>query len=231
VIKPRKSVAMLTAQAALIIAGVAFVAVGITGAQQFVQIKIPELKPGSRWALGIIGAGMFACAFLIPTVTGSSSDQGSASAPQGGSTTSDSPIPIVSKSSESANPALIPRAPIVIIDSPKKNADVPEAGFNISGTVSSLGIATLWLFDYDGGSNYTIDEPVSVTSGNWSASDGSQGGSSVDLPLKLVIAIVAANQSCNATLNQLNAASRFNVSALPSGCKVVAENTVNVTKQ
>jgi hypothetical protein len=76
---------MFTAQVVLIIAAVAFVALAIAGSAQFVQIKFPELKPWSRWLLGIAGAGLFAAAFLIPSVANQSPGQ----APSG--CTADSP--------------------------------------------------------------------------------------------------------------------------------------------
>jgi hypothetical protein len=179
----RKPASMITAQAALIIAGVAFVAVAITGSRQFVKVVIPELKLWSRGALGIIGAGLFACAFLVPTVTGQSSDQVPTAsnptvAPLGAGPTN-SPVAAVSKSAGSTNETPTPGTPTVIIDTPKNNAEVPERGFPVKGTVSSLGTGALWLFDADGGTNYTIDEPVTVTalSGKWLASEGNVGGS------------------------------------------------------
>jgi hypothetical protein len=219
---------MLTAQAALIIAGVAFVAVAITGSQQFVQIKIPELGLKSRWALGITGAGFFACAFVIPTVTGQSSGQTpAASTPQGGGSPSNSQLPVLSQPSKSASPRPTSEEPTVIIDTPRNSTQVPESGFTTTGTVSSLGTGVLWLFDYDQGTAYTIDEPVSVTlSGKWQASDGPFGKSDPSV----TIAIVVANRSCNNELNQLNGAGKYNVSALPAGCKVVAETTVEISR-
>jgi hypothetical protein len=224
---------MLTAQATLIIAGVAFVAVAITGSRQFAQIKIPELKLWSRLTLGIIGAGLFPCAFLIPTVTGQSSDPGfaastSPASPTGaGTRDGNSSVPAVSRSSRLRNPTPTPGTPIVIIDTPRNNADVSYKGFATTGTVSSLGTGILWLFDDDGGSNYSIDEPVTATtSGEWYASEGNLGHLS-----KITIAIVLANQSCNRKLNQLNTVKQYNLSGLPSGCHIVAEVTVKVTRQ
>ena len=215
---------MVTAQASLIIAGVVFVAVAITNVHHVWTIEIPDLKFWNRLLLGTIGSGLFACAFLIPAVTDQSPGSASPSpnaAPVRTGTASSSPLPAVSVSAKPA-PAT---TPVVVIDSPKSKAEVPVGGFAVKGTVSasSLGANALWLLDYNGGTSYTIDESVTVPlSGNWYATEGSLNGDSGSL----TIAIVLANQSCNSTLSH---AKNSNLPRLPSGCRPVAETTVNIS--
>jgi hypothetical protein len=216
---------MVTAQAVLIIAGVAFVAVAITGIRQVRIFEIPKLNGWSRGALGMMGGGLFACAFLIPTVTDQPSGQTPIASnptvpPVGAGTPSNSPVPVMSQ------PSPPPRTPAVTIDAPKSSAEVSENGFQARGTVSvsSLGTDALWLFDQNG-SSYYIDEQVTVpSSGKWYATEGSIKG---DAGSALTIAIVLANQSCN---SRLSSAKNSYLGSLPPGCKRVAEITVNVTK-
>lgn len=139
------------------------------------------------------------------------------------------PTAVPSTSTHAAPPA---RAPSVKLDTPRNGTIVSEKkGFVATGTVSSLGTNTLWILDYDGGSDYTIDEPAKVVDGKWSATDGPGLGSpSQSLPFSLTMVVVVADSSCNATLNKLNNTQNFNISSLPSGCEVVTETTVNVSR-
>jgi len=217
---------MVTAQASLIIAGAVFVAVAITNIHHVWTVEIPDLKTWNRLLLGTIGSGLFVCAFLIPAVTdqspGSASSNANA-APAGTGPASSSPLPAASVSRK---PAPASSTPIVKIDSPKSNVEVPVEGFAVKGTVSasSLGANALWMLDYNEGTSYTIDESVTVPlSGNWYATEGSLKGDSG----RLTIAIVLASQSCNSTLSN---AKNPNLQKLPSGCKPVAETTVNIAK-
>lgn len=217
---------MVTAQASLIIAGAVFVAVAITNIHHVWTVEIPDLKTWNRLLLGTIGSGLFACAFLIPAVTGQSPQAANSNpnaAPARTGPASSSPLPAASVS---AKPTPAGSTPTVKIDSPKNNAEVPVAGFAVKGTVSasSLGTNALWLLDYNGGTSYSIDEPVTVPiSGNWYATEGSLKGDSG----RLTIAIVLASRSCNSALSN---AKNPNLPRLPSGCKPVAEATVNVSK-
>jgi hypothetical protein len=216
---------MVTAQASLIIAGAVFVAVAITNVHHVWTIEIPDLKTWNRLLLGTIGSGLFACAFLIPAVTGQSpgsANSNANAAPARAGAASASPLPAASVS---AKPMPATSTPAVAIDTPKSNAEVPVGGFAVNGTVSvaSLGTNALWMLDYNGGTSYTIDESVTVRlSGTWYATEGSLKGDSGPL----TIAIVLANQSCNSTLAN---AKESNLPRLPSGCKPVAETTVNIS--
>jgi hypothetical protein len=136
------------------------------------------------------------------------------------------------KSSTSTHASRSAPLPSVKLDTPRNGTLVSEKkGFRTTGTVSSLGTNTLWILDYDGGRNYTIDELVAVTKGTWSATDGPGLGSrSQSLPFPLTMVVVVADSSCNAVLNELNNAKIYNISSLPLGCKVVTETTVDVSR-
>ena len=216
---------MLTAQVVLIIAAVAFVALAIAGSGQFVQVKVPELKPWSRWALGIVGASLFACAFLTPSVTGQSPGQASPTSPAPIATIGGSPSP--SARSPSTEPAV--SGPTVRLTVPSAGTAVPQAkGFTAEGTVSGLGNDTLWLTDYDGG--YTVDNEATVNlDGTWSASDSDLGSSSEALPFSLTVRVILADTQCAATLQATSNTNSDYLTGLPGGCTVVGEVTVRVT--
>lgn len=210
---------MFTAQVVLIIAAVGFVAVAIAGSGQFVQIKIPELKTWSRWALGIAGAGLFASAFLIPSVAGQSPNQPSAasspSAPAG--------------PSSPASAARPPSGPIVQVKSPQKGQAVPQGkGFVATGTVRQLGNDTIWLTDYDGG--YTVDNQASVDqNGTWTASDSDLGNAGQPLPFVLTARVILADAQCAAKLQAAENSNSDYLTSLPGGCTVAGHIAVQVT--
>jgi hypothetical protein len=214
---------MLTAQAVLIIAGVAFVAVAITGSRQFVQIKIPELEIWSRLALAIVGAGLFACAFFIPTIASQSSGQTPPASSQPVSNGGGSPSPSISA------PEPVVSGPIVRLTAPSAGASVPEAkGFTARGTVSGLGDYTLWLTDYDGG--YTVDTEATVSgNGTWTAADSDLGSPGEVLPFNRTVRLIRADTSCAATLQATSNTNNDYLTSLPGGCAVVAQVTVRVT--
>ena len=221
---------MVTAQAIFVAAGVIFIGVAITGSRQVLQITFPELNRRARWGLGITGGGLCACALLIPTITGQFSNQGtttsnSNTASPGSVAPSHSAAPVVSQGPKSIGTTTSPSAPVVAINAPKSNSEVSDKGFATSGTTSSLGTDTLWLFDVIG-SGYTIDESATVNSdtGKWTASEGNVGPTS-----PLTIAIVRANQSCNSRLNYLTNHNQYNIQTLPFGCTIATEVTVKVS--
>jgi hypothetical protein len=216
---------MLTTQVVLIIAGVCFVAVAITGSGLFVKVKIPELKVWSRLTLATVGAGLFASAFLIPGVASHSSDQASSSpaltAPINGSSSPQSP------SSLPKEPVV--SGPTVRLSYPTKGASVPQAkGFVAKGIVSQLGNDSLWLTDYDGG--YTVDNEATVNGdGTWSASDSDLGNPGEALPFYLTVRVILADPQCAATLQATYNTNSDYLTNLPGGCTVVGGVTVHVT--
>jgi hypothetical protein len=214
---------MLTAQAVLIIAAVAFVGVAITGSRQFVQIKIPELKIWRRWALAIIGAGFFASAFFIPTIAGQSSAQIPQASSGSVSTGGGSPSPSTSA------PEPVVSGPIVHLTAPSGGASVPEAkGFTAGGTVSGLGDYTLWLTDFDGG--YTVDTEATVNAnGTWTAGDSDLGNPGEAPPFSRTVRLIRADTNCAATLYATSQTTNDYLNNLPGGCTVVAQVTVRVT--
>lgn len=131
------------------------------------------------------------------------------------------------------SPTPIVGSPSVILEAPKNGTQVSESrGFTMTGSVSSLGADALWILDYNGGSNYIIDEPANIAlSGKWSAFDGPFGRPPDRLPFLVSVVLVVADPSCNVRLNQLSNAGRYDISNLPSGCKIVAEATVKVSKR
>lgn len=215
---------MLTAQVVLIIAAVGFVALAIAGSGQFVQIKIPELKTWSRWALAIVGAGLFASAFLIPSVTGQPPGQASPTSPSPTAVIDGSPPPpsIDAPSTEPSNPT-------VRLISPSKGTAVPRAkGFVTKGTVTGLGNDTIWLTDYDGG--YTVDNEATVNGdGAWIAPDSDLGDSGEALPFDLALRVILADSQCAARLQATYNTDSDYLTALPGGCTVVGGVTVRVT--
>jgi hypothetical protein len=188
------------------------------------EISIPLSGLVLALGLGSLGLTVYLAANEIAKTS-------TAAAP-GVSSPSISPAPAVARSPNSTRPRSSAGAPSVVIAIPRTGTLVSDSkGFATSGTFSSLGEYTLWIFDYDGGTNYTIDEAanVYVSSRKWSAFDGPGLGSG-PFPFPLTMAVVAADSSCNARLNQLSDAAQYNILSLPSGCEVVAETTVNVSK-
>jgi len=217
---------MLTAQIVLIIAGVCFVAVAITGSGLFVKVKIPELKPWSRWTLAVLGAGFLVGAFLSPSVASHSTGQGTSSSPALTAPTSGSSSP---QSASSPPKAPVIAEPTVRLIYPSKGTSVPQAnGFVAKGTVSQLGNDTIWLTDYDGG--YTVDNEATVNGdGTWSASDSDLGDPGEALPFSLTVRVILGDAQCAATLQATENTNSDYLTSLPGGCTVVGGVTVRVT--
>jgi hypothetical protein len=125
-----------------------------------------------------------------------------------------------------------PSLPSVVLKTPRNGTQVSDSkGFAVTGTVSSLGTDTLWILDYDGGSTYTVDEPATVTlSGKWYAFSGPLSQSSGPKAILVTIDVVVANRSCDAKLSQSDNPGLGVILSLPSGCEVVAETTVSVSR-
>jgi len=203
--------------------------------------EVIRLNVPAQALLVLVGAALLVCGgyFAVTKTQASQNSRLAAGTPATSTATSPSvsapsisPAPAVARSPESTKPRPTASAPSVAIEIPKTGTAVSDSkGFAAAGTFSSLGTDTLWIFDYDGGTNYTIDEAANVyfSSRKWSAFDGPGLGSG-SLPFSLTMAVVIADSSCNARLNQLSDAQHYNVSSLPSGCDVVAEVTVNVSK-
>jgi hypothetical protein len=217
---------MFTAQVVLIIAAVAFVALAIAGSAQFVQIKFPELKPWSRWLLGIAGAGLFAAAFLIPSVANQSPGQAPSASP--------APTAPISGSPSSPNTSTSPTqpvasGPVVQLIAPTGGTAVPQSkGFVARGTARGLGNDTIWLTDYDGG--YTVDNEAAVNgNGAWSVSDSDLGNSDQSLPFNLTARIILADSHCADRLQATYNTNNDYLITLPGGCAVVGSVKVRVT--
>jgi hypothetical protein len=103
-------------------------------------------------------------------------------------------------------------------------------GFSVTGTNSPLGSDTIWILDYNGGSDYTVDETATIFNGKWTAFDGPGLGTG-PLPFPLIMAVILANPACNTTLNQHDAANNYDMSSLPPGCKIVSEVEVDVSQK
>jgi hypothetical protein len=217
---------MFTAQVVLIIAAVAFVVLAIAGSGQFVQIKIPELKAWSRWLLGIAGAGLFAAAFLIPSVA--NQPPGQALSASSAPTAPISGLPSSASASTSPTQPVASGATVQLI-APAVGTAVPQAkGFVARGTVRSLGNDTIWLTDFDGG--YTVDNEATVNGdGTWSVSDSDLGNSGQSLPFGLTARVILADSHCAARLQATYNTNNDYLTTLPGGCAVVGSVKVQVT--
>lgn len=205
----------------LIIAGLVLVVVAILGSGDFVKVVIPALPTWARACLGVIGAGVFALAF-VPGIVNTSSDSAASRSSSSTPTQSASPA-------SRPTPSPTSSGPVVTLATPTTGTSVSRSqGFIASGKALSLGSYTVWILDYDGG--YTVDQEGAVANGVWSAVDKPLGDSSDQLPYYLSMRVVLANRKCAAELQKTNSTSNDYLAQLPVGCTVVTGATVHVTR-
>jgi hypothetical protein len=217
------------------IVGLALIAIGIYGiirgkyaekaAGEVLGATVTVPVSGLLVILGMCGIGFALYAATNLNTKSPSNNSNATNIP------TSSPLPVVSTSPEPTSSAATHQSPAgtpaVKLDSPESGAEVPESGFTARGTYSSLGVDTIWILDYDGGTSYTIDESADVgLNGTWSASDGPLGKTSSTITMRVIL----ANSFCNNRLTQLSSAGSFDISNLPSGCRAVAETTVKVSQ-
>lgn len=141
------------------------------------------------------------------------------------------PAPVTPSAAATASPTPNTATPTVILDAPRTGTKVSVSkGFSVTGTNSPLGSDTIWILDYNGGSDYTVDETATIFNGKWTAFDG-PGLGTAPLPFPLIMAVILANPACNTTLNQHDAANNYDMSSLPPGCKIVSEVEVDVSQK
>jgi hypothetical protein len=140
------------------------------------------------------------------------------------------PTPVTPSAAATASPTPNTATPTVILDTPRTGAKVSVSkGFPVAGTNSPLGSDTIWILDYDGGSDYTVDEAATIFNGKWTAFDGPGLGTG-PLPFPLIMAVILANPVCNTILNQHDVANNYDMSSLPPGCKIISEADVDVSR-
>ncbi len=131
-------VGVMSAQVVLIIAGLILVVVAIIGSGDFVRIVIPTLPVWARACLGVLGAGVFALAF-VPGIGESSS--GSVASPLSSST----PTQSAASTAEPTPSPTSPNARTIEIIKPKSGSYV-NLNNNVKVQVSGVGMSRqVWL--------------------------------------------------------------------------------------
>jgi hypothetical protein len=143
------------------------------------------------------------------------------------------PSPSASPSQPSVSPTGSPvestKPPSATLKTPANGTKVSRRkGFVATGTASSLGSYTVWILDYDGG--YTVDQEAKINGEQWSAADYPLGSRSDRLPFPLTMKAVLANADCATKLNKVSRSNSDYITYLPSGCKIIGQTTVNVSR-